>query len=589
MNRLQKYFSILKLTIKTIPAWSIYTIFNSVLGVICNILGSVILGDVVLTGISSNKSFINIIFPVFIIQVIIMLGGFCTSIYYGKIDPIARQKLHKKITSKLIDNVMKTEMKNLDNSAFLDGFEFSVNQIERVTTGSIFLVSNLISNIVGLVTSMIFIGFFNLEMVLLVVIVAIISLLLNKALVKIQFKFDNEVILPSRKKSYVERTYHMKKFALEIRLYPISKFLQSIYNDAVNDIMDIIHKYGLKIGVLSFFRSYNQEIILYWGSMIIILSKLISGAIFVEPISIVPITVATCGLANYILALTGIFNTLKENELYSEKLFEFMHKPNNYQTKKLIASDWMHDISFHNVSFRYDENEKFSLSNVDLKFSAGEKVALVGANGSGKSTIVKLLLGLYTDYTGEIEVDNESISDFDMYSFRELFSVVQQDFQQYSCTIAENILMNSATKNDVVKIKDALELVDLHLNLSDDELLTKPLTSEFYSDGLILSKGQYQKLALARVFASNKKIVVLDEPTSALDPISEYKVFSRLLEHLHEKTVIIISHRLTATKNADKIYMIENGKIIESGKHQQLMDLGGKYAEMYSLQAEKYL
>ena len=216
-------------------------------------------------------------------------------------------------------------------------------------------------------------------------------------------------------------------------------------------------------------------------------------------------------------------------------------------------------------------------------------MALVGANGSGKSTIVKLLLGLYTDYTGEIEVDNESISDFDMYSFRELFSVVQQDFQQYSCTIAENILMNSATKNDVVKIKDALELVDLHLNLSDDELLTKPLTSEFYSDGLILSKGQYQKLALARVFASNKKIVVLDEPTSALDPISEYKVFSRLLEHLHEKTVIIISHRLTATKNADKIYMIENGKIIESGKHQQLMDLGGKYAEMYSLQAEKYL
>lgn len=133
-------------------------------------------------------------------------------------------------------------------------------------------------------------------------------------------------------------------------------------------------------------------------------------------------------------------------------------------------------------------------------------MALVGANGSGKSTIVKLLLGLYTDYTGEIEVDNESISDFDMYSFRELFSVVQQDFQQYSCTIAENILMNSATKNDVVKIKDALELVDLHLNLSDDELLTKPLTSEFYSDGLILSKGQYQKLALARVFASNKKL-----------------------------------------------------------------------------------
>ena len=589
MNRLQKYFAILKITIRTIPVWSIYTILNSILGVICNILGSVILVDVVLTGISQNKSFVDIIFSVFIIQLIIMLGGFCTSIYYGKIDPIARQKLHKKITSRLIDNIMKTEMKNLDNSEFLDGFAFSINQIERVTTGSIFLVSNHISNIVGLISSILFIGFFSLELFFLVIIVAILSFLLNKAIVKIKFKFDNEVVLPNRKKSYVERVYHMKKFALEIRLYPISKFLQGMYNNAINDIMDIMHKYGLKIGILTFIRSYNQEIILYWGSMIIILSKFISGTVFIEPVSVVPVTVAICGLSKYILALTDIFNAIKEHELYSEKLFEFIHKPNTPQKKKPVASDWMHDISFHNVSFQYNKNEKFLLSNMNLKFSIGEKVAIVGANGSGKSTIIKLLLGLYPDYTGEINVNNEPILDFDICSFRELFSVVQQDFQQYPCTIAENVLMNSATKNDIDKIKAAFELVDLHLNLSDDELFTKPLTSEFCSDGLILSKGQYQKLALARVFASNKKIVVLDEPTSALDPISEYNVFSRLLEYFHEKTVIIISHRLTATKNADKIYMIENGKIIESGKHQQLMALGGKYAEMYSLQAEKYL
>ena len=577
------------MTIKTIPTWSIYTILNNVLGVLCNILGSVILVNIVLTGISLKKSFVAILFPVLIIQLIIMSGGICTSIYYGKIDPIARQKLNKSITSKLINNIMTTEIKNLDNTNFLDKFSFSINQVEGRTTGSIFLISNIISNVVGLITSITIIGFINFEIIALVILVIILSLIINQALTKIQFKSDNEIILPSRKKSYVERTYHMKKFALEIRLYPISKFLQNIYNSAVKDTLDIIHKYGFKIGLLTFIRSYNQEIILYWGSMAIILFNLFSGNMSIEPVSIVPVTVAIYGLSNYILALTGIFNTLKEHELYSEKLVECLCMINDQQEKKTVDYSKMHDICFLNVSFQYNEGEKFSLSNINLQFSAGEKVALVGVNGSGKSTIIKLLLGLYSDYSGKITIDNEPISNFDMQSFREQFSVVQQDFQQYPCTVAENVLMDSAEQIDVDKIKTSLECVDLNLDLTDEELLSKPITSEFCSDGLTLSKGQFQKLALARIFASNKNFIVLDEPTSALDPISEYKVFNRLLDRFQEKTIVIISHRLTATKNADRIYLIDNGEIAESGNHQQLMELHGKYAEMYSLQAEKYL
>lgn len=239
----------------------------------------------------------------------------------------------------------------------------------------------------------------------------------------------------------------MKKFALEIRLYPISKFLQNIYNSAVKDTLNIIHKYGFKIGVLTFIRSYNQEIILYWGSMAIILFNLFSGNMSIEPVSIVPVTVAIYGLSNYILALTGIFNTLKEHELYSEKLVEFLCMTNDQQEKKTVDYSKMHDICFLNVSFQYNEGEKFSLSNMNLQFSAGEKVALVGVNGSGKSTIIKLLLGLYSDYSGKITIDNEPISNFDMQSFREQFSVVQQDFQQYPCTVAENVLMGQRRTN----------------------------------------------------------------------------------------------------------------------------------------------
>ena len=158
--------------------------------------------------------------------------------------------------------MMTTEMKNLDNPDFLDEFTFSVDQIEQRTTGSIVLVSNLISNAVGLITSMAIVGFIHLEVIILVIFVVMISLIFSHALTRIQFKADHEMVLPTRKKSYVERTYHMKKFALEIRLYPVGQMLQNMYDAAVKDLMEIIHKYGFKIGVLAFIRAYNKEIIL---------------------------------------------------------------------------------------------------------------------------------------------------------------------------------------------------------------------------------------------------------------------------------------------------------------------------------------
>lgn len=589
MNQFRNYFSIMKMTFKTIPVWSIYTVLNNILGIICNLLGSVILVDIVLTGISLKKKFLDILIPVLIIQLIIMFGAICTSIYYGKIDPIARLKLDKKATSKLINNMMTTEIKNLDNADFLDDFTFAVNQIKDKMTGSVFLISNIISNVVGLLMSIIIIGFVDLEIILLVLVVVIMSFVLNRLLTKFQFDLDNEIILPSRKKSYVERVYYMKKYALEIRMYPISTLLQNIYVGAVKDTVKIIRKYGFKIGILLFIKSYSQEIVLFWGSMGIILFKFFNGDIVIDSVSVIPTTIAIYGMLEYVLTLSDIVKTLKEIDLYAEKFYMFFNKTKCNREKEKIDKDKTHNICFRNVSFQYSTKEKFLLKNINLKFSAGEKIALVGVNGSGKSTIIKLLLGLYEDYSGEITIDNEPISNFDIQSYREQFSVVQQEFQQYPCSIAENILMDSAIPKDINKIKRALEAVDLKLNLSDNELMTKTVTSEFYPDGLILSKGQYQKLAIARVFASDKNFIVLDEPTSALDPISEYTMFNNLIEHFKERTIVIISHRLTATKNADKIYLIDNGVIAECGNHQQLMELGGKYAQMYSLQAEKYL
>lgn len=249
-------------------------------------------------------------------------------------------------------------------------------------------------------------------------------------------------------------------------------------------------------------------------------------------------------------------------------------------------------IAIENVSFGYAANDKPVLENINLRFNPGEKIALVGVNGSGKSTIIKLLLGLYDHYSGEITINGEPIRKHDLQQYRKQFSVVQQDFQYYSCTVAENILMDKVdTSADAVseQIGQAIHEVDLNLDRTPEELMNTYITSEFSTDGLSLSKGQYQKMAIARIFVSKRNFIILDEPTSSLDPVAEYQLFNHILEHFHDQTIIIISHRLTAAKSADKIYLIDEGTVKESGSHKQLMSQDGKYSELYRLQAEKYL
>lgn len=591
MFLLKKFLFTLKFTLKAIPLWFFYTIANNILGVLCNILGSVMLINVVLTGISDGNDFSIIIMPVLIIQTIIVCGAICTSIYYGKVDPISRQKLSKKITYELVDNAFKTETSNIDNPEYLNEYNFVLGNAEKVTTGSVYILSNLLSNIFGLIFSIMIVGFINVEIIGLILVVMVVSLLISNILTKIKFKQDKEIVFSNRQKNYVERTYYMKKFALEIRTYPVSRCLTKIYDDGIKGAIKVIKKYGFKTSVLSFLKSYIQEIILYWGAMSIILIGLFDGNINISPANVIPMTVAVCGMSGYLISLLGTINSIKENDLYSDKIFRFMQcGSNNRQKKKCIKiNNDFPTIKFNEVSFKYEKEAAFAIKKINLELLPGEKIAIVGANGSGKSTIIKLLLGLYENYSGDITIEDKKITEYSMQEYRNLFSVVQQDFQQYPCSIAENVLMDEVSANDVKRIKKSLEDVELELMLSDEDITNRDITSEFSSNGITLSKGQYQKIALARIFASDKKVIILDEPTSSLDPISEYKIFNHLLDRFNDKTIVIISHRLTATKNADKIYLIENGEIVESGTHRQLMDQNGKYKEMYSMQANKYI
>ena len=214
-----------------------------------------------------------------------------------------------------------------------------------------------------------------------------------------------------------------------------------------------------------------------------------------------------------------------------------------------------------------------------------EKVALVGYNGAGKTTLTNLLLRLYDPTDGGIKIDGEDIRDYTIESHRDRFSAVFQDFQLFSCNVGENVALDkNADENRVI---EALG----HSGFT--KVLPKGIVSEllreFDDDGVMLSGGESQKVAIARAFYKNCPYVILDEPSANLDPVAEYNLNSAMMQAAANKTVIFISHRLSTTVNADKIYVMENGRIIESGSHDELMAAKGEYYRLFTTQAQNYI
>ena len=230
-------------------------------------------------------------------------------------------------------------------------------------------------------------------------------------------------------------------------------------------------------------------------------------------------------------------------------------------------------------------------ADVALTVEPGQKIALVGYNGSGKTTLVKLLLRLYDPDSGKICYHGNDIRDYQVMAYRRSVGSVFQDFKIYAASLKENVLMDveNGSREESYGVEQAL--YDAHFTLEDNRLsyqIETPLTTEFEKDGINLSGGEAQKVAIARTLYRKQDLIIMDEPSSALDPLAEYRLNQELNEIAKDKTVIFISHRLSTVRDADCIYMMENGRIVESGTHEQLLSKGGKYAAMWKMQAGLY-
>ncbi len=294
----------------------------------------------------------------------------------------------------------------------------------------------------------------------------------------------------------------------------------------------------------------------------------------------------------YLRDILGGLADLYENNLFLLNLYEFLDlepKVKESLHAKPVPRPMREGIAFEHVTFRYPTGSREVLKDVSLSIKPGEVVALVGENGSGKTTLIKLLCRLYDSVSGGISLDGINLSQFDTTALRREISVIFQDYAQYYTTVRENIWFgNAELAPDEERIKAAAHYAGADSLIARLPKGYETMLGKWFEDGEELSVGEWQKVALARAFLRDAQIIVLDEPTSSLDAKTEYEVFKRFGELLRGRTAILISHRFSTVRMADRIFVLEAGKVVEGGSHDALIGQGGKYARLFEQQAQHY-
>ncbi len=503
------------------------------------------------------------------------------------ITPKASAKIKEAIHMRLYEKAASMEISRYDDSEFHNDFVWAMQKAPEHVTAATNTFRTLLSKlIVAAIAGSYIISTDSLA--LLVVAVIMVSTLLSQHIIN-QWKMKREEdILPvSRKRDYVNRVFYLADYVKDIKSSHISKKLEKDFFETSEQMRKLVKKHGPKISVLTVVRD-SADYILYDGAYLTYLfyQALVQNKFGLG--SLLALYKAANQLSGNLRRVIMMLPEFQNHSLYLAKLRTFLETENKMPDEGTLQTPGTGDILLEDVHFTYPGNEKPTIKGVSMEIKKGEKIALVGFNGAGKSTLIKLLLRLYDPDSGSVYFAQQSIKEYPITDYRKRFGVLFQDFEMIATDIGHNLNMSNQVL-DEQRADEVLKKVAFW-----ERFQTMPqkygtqLTKEFDNEGINLSGGEAQKIALARVLYADSGVIILDEPSSALDPIAEYQLNKTVTELAEDKTVIIISHRLSTTRFVDKIYMLENGQIIEQGNHDSLLALNGKYAEMFTLQAEKY-
>ncbi len=498
----------------------------------------------------------------------------------------ARERVYYGLNKTLYEKAKSVDLSNYDDPEFYNSFILTIESSSDNIANLLGLVRNYVGNLVSFLT----IGgvLLTIDPVCLLIILGIIGVFLplsrKRGDLQMARRRDNTEY--HRRSDYFQRIFYLQDYAKEVRMNNIHPILIDRYNDAADDVIDNQKMYWKKISLVSFIQDAGIQILgfmfvlpLYLGYCVLVKETLSAGDFVAAFNGAYSIAVSINFLTVWAVAI------FSERGKMIEKYREFLkYEPKIKDGEKEADCEEPKEIVIKNLDFTYPGNSEPTLEDINLTIKPYEKIALVGYNGAGKTTLTNLLLRLYDVTDGQILIDGEDIREVTVSSHRDRFAAVFQDFQLFACKTGENVALSDTF--DKEKVEEALRHSGFDKKLdkgTDTELLR-----EFDNEGKMLSGGESQKVAIARAFYKNCPYVILDEPSANLDPIAEYNLNQAMIQAAKNKTVIFISHRLSTTVGADRIYVMEKGRVIESGSHDELMKQNGTYAYMFNLQAEKY-
>ncbi|MBQ6043546.1 MAG: ABC transporter ATP-binding protein [Clostridia bacterium] len=402
------------------------------------------------------------------------------------------------------------------------------------------------------------------------------------------FKFNAEQVPRNRKISYFSSIILGAQYITDIRIFNSLPFFMKKYKNEVESNIIINQKFSYRMAIKQLLLSLPSkcfDIFLY----VVIGIKLLTQEVTLGDYTLFFSMIASInGALNSISMSYSSISTQTQN---AKILYDFLNRQDNVMAlpEACHRIDKVETIELEEVSFRYSGQDGDAISKLSLNISKGEKIAIVGYNGAGKTTLVKLLLMQYKPKSGNIRINKIDINDIDMRSFWDQCSVLQQNHNEYAITIAENVLLDECHNDKRSKVKEALHKAGLNDKIKGIKNgINVPFTRLFYEGGVEFSGGERQKLAIARLIAKDASLIIMDEPSSSLDPSYEDQLNDYIGSISKEKTVIVISHRLSSVMACDRVILMRNGGIIADGTHKELYSTCEEYKRLYDKQKEKY-
>ena len=580
------------------PFWTygkIYTIVTLFISIVISPISSisnVLFFQYIVDAVAVNESFKNILIIIFYYSIILLSVTIINYTYEGLYKERKMTEINQKINLEIYQNILKTDYKYFDNPEFYNNYTWVVKDYANKSSDAFNLSIDMlrsISIIVAMVSLLLMMGP---GIILITIIQMLIMTFFEMNRNKLNIKKREQIIPSERKLNYVHRIFYQKDYAADIKTTNIKNYLFNMYEDNNKNKISIIKEFAGKLLTWRYAQGFIENIYTV-GIMVYISYGLLVSEQLIGVGSFMSLMSANGQLVASFRGFFGFISQTNYLKLYAEKLRLFFNTPSTieiYQEHPNIYSDIANSpfaLNLENVSFSY-ENSDFALNNININIKPGEKIAIVGENGAGKTTLAKLLLRLYEPTEGHILYNNIPIAKYDISELRNKIGVAFQATNIYAFPLSSNLKLYANTSNN------SLEQIIKNVGLS--EILYKSsgnmeteLTREFDENGIMLSGGEIQKIGIARLMTQQFGLIILDEPSSALDPFAEYELTKIIYDQANQSTTILIAHRLSMVRNADCIYVINNGEVCEKGTHDELIDAKSVYYDMFKKQSENYV